>query len=95
MRLKRAVITALIAINLFLLGILATMSTSLQPAYAQRSGSGGGKYLAVTAEYTVGTDALFLLHTGKGILTALIPSQTNAAMQVTDSRDLSQDFGAR
>lgn len=89
---KRKVIAGLIIVNVFLMAVLVTMSWTPDPVLAQRGGSGGGKYLAVTAEYTGGTDALILMHTGKGILTALTPSQTTGELQITDSRDLNQDF---
>ena len=92
MHIKRFLILGLVVANLALLAGLVVLSYDLPQAYAQRSG--GGKYLAVTAEYTGGTDALYLLHTRKNVMVVLIPEQNQSGrLFVADARDIAADLG--
>ncbi len=84
----------LIAVNFALLGVLTVLSYDLPAAYAQRAApAGGSNYLAITALYTSGTDAVWILHTGKHLLTVLAPDATTAELRVIDTRDVAQDLG--
>ncbi len=74
MRLKRFLISSLVVVNLALMLSLVILGYDLPEAYAQQRG-GGAKYAAVTAQYTGGTDALFILHVQKQVLLAIIPEQ--------------------
>lgn len=94
MRTKRFLILALIGVNLILLAGLFILSYDLPEADAQSRGA-SGKYAAVTAQYTGGTDALYILHTGRGILLAIIPAQDQSGrMQWPPTlRDVNADMG--
>lgn len=94
MRLKRFLITGLVVLNLVLMLSLVILSYELPEAYAQQRG-GSAKYAAVTAQYTGGTDALFLLHVQKNILLAIIPEQNQSGrMQWPPrTRNVAADLG--
>ena len=93
MRIKRLAILGLVCLNLVLLAGLVILSYDLPEALAQQRG-GGGKYAVVTAQYTGGSDALYVLHTQKKVLVAIIPNQ-NQSGQIGDTRfrDVSGDLG--
>ena len=93
MRIKRLAILGLVCLNLVLLAGLVILSYDLPAAMAQQRG-GGGKYAVVTAQYTGGSDALYVLHTQKKVLVAIIPNQ-NQSGQIGDTRfrDISGDLG--
>jgi hypothetical protein len=90
MNLRRLCITALVGINALL--AVTLVSLMYQPAEAQaQRGRGGGQYAVVTAEFTAGTDAVFMLNTSSGELAALVPN-VNGQLQPADLRDISSDF---
>ncbi len=93
MRYKRLAIMGLVCLNLVLLAGLVILSYELPEALAQQRG-GGGKYAVVTAQYTGGSDALYVLHTQKKVLLAIIPAQNQSGQigSIT-SRDVSGDLG--
>ncbi len=96
MRIKRFLIVGLVCVNLALLAGLVILSYALPEAYAQQRG-GSGQYAVVTAQYTGGTDALYILHARKGILLALIPEQNQSGRMVPPregtTRDVVADLG--
>ncbi len=94
MRTKRFLILTLIGVNLALLASLIILNYDLPEAFAQQRG-GGAKYAAVTAQYTGGTDALYVLHVQKRVLLAIIPQQNQSGrMQWPPSvRDVAGDMG--
>ena len=93
MRFKRLAITALVGLNLALLAGLVILSYDLPEALAQQRG-GGGKYAVVTARYTGGADALYMFHTQKKVLVAIIPNQNQSGrIASTTWRDVSGDLG--
>jgi hypothetical protein len=93
MRFKRLAITALVGLNLALLAGLVILSYDLPEALAQQRG-GGGKYAVVTARYTGGADALYVFHTQKKVLVAIIPNQNQSGrIESTTWRDVSGDLG--
>ncbi len=94
MRLKRFLITGLVFLNLVLMVSLVILSYDLPEAYAQQRG-GSTKYAAVTAQYTGGTDALFLLHVQKKVLLAIIPEQNQSGRMQwpPQTRNVAADFG--
>ena len=93
MRFKRLAITALVGLNLALLAGLVILSYDLPEALAQQRG-GGGKYAVVTAQYTGGSDALYMFHTQKKVLVAIIPNQNQSGrIASTTWRDVSGDLG--
>lgn len=94
MRLKRFLITGLVFLNLVLMVSLVILSYDLPEAYAQQRG-GSTKYAAVTAQYTGGTDALFLLHVQKKVLLAIIPEQNQSGRMQWPPRmrDVAADAG--
>ena len=94
MRTRRLVIWTLGLINAVLLAVVIALCYDMPAAYAQRSGGGSGQYAAVSAQFTGGTDALFLLHAGKRQLTVLAPEQDQTGrLKVVGSRDLKADLG--
>lgn len=93
MRFKRLLIRALVCLNLLLLTALLLMSFDLPEAFAQGAGR-GGKYAVVSAQYTGGTDALYILHTKNRVLTVLVPAQNQSGRLVlADSRNVAADLG--
>ena len=93
MRYKRLAIMGLVCLNLVLLAGLVILSYELPEALAQQRG-GGGKYAVVTAQYTGGSDALYVLHTQKKVLLAIIPAQNQSGrIGSITSRDVSGDLG--
>ncbi len=93
MRFKRLAIMGLVCLNLVLLAGLVILSYDLPEAKAQQR-SGGGKYAAVTAQYTGGTDALYVLHAQKKVLLAIVPAQNQSGrIGSTTTRDVSGDLG--
>ncbi len=94
MRFKRLAIMGLMCLNLVLLAGLVILSYDLPEALAQQRGGGGGKYAAVTAQYTGGSDALYVLHTQKKVLLVIIPAQNQSGrIGSITSRDVSGDLG--
>ncbi|MCG3138790.1 MAG: hypothetical protein HJJLKODD_02659 [Phycisphaerae bacterium] len=94
MKSRRILIRSLIVINLLMAIGCIFMVTHLPPAFAQSGGN--AKYLAVTAEYAGGTDALYILHTGKGVMSVLVPEQgVSGTMRAVGLRDISTDLGAK
>ena len=93
MRVKRLAIMGLVCLNLVLLAGLVILSYDLPEALAQQRG-GGGTYAVVTAQYTGGSDALYVFHTRKKVLSAIIPAQ-NQSGRIGDTkwRDVSGDLG--
>ena len=93
MRFKRLAIMGLVCLNLVLLAGLVILSYDLPEALAQQRG-GGGKYAVVTAQYTGGSDALYVLHTQKKVLLAIIPAQNQSGrIGSIATRDVSGDMG--
>ena len=93
MRFKRLAIMGLVCLNLVLLAGLVILSYDLPEALAQQRG-GGGKYAVVTAQYTGGSDALYLFHTQKKVLVAIIPAQNQSGrIGSMTSREVSGDLG--
>ncbi len=93
MRFKRLAIMGLVCLNLVLLAGLVILSYDLPEAMAQQRG-GGGKYAVVTARYTGGADALYVFHTRKKVLVAIIPNQNQSGrIASTTWRDVSGDLG--
>ncbi len=93
MRFKRLAIMGLMCLNLVLLAGLVILSYDLPEALAQQRG-GGGKYAVVTAQYTGGSDALYLFHTQKRVLVAIIPAQNQSGrIGSMTSREVSGDLG--
>lgn len=95
MHYKRWLIMLLCAVNMVLLASMMALSYKLPSALAQR-GAGAGKYVAVTATYTAGTDALYILDTSRGQMVALTPSQQSRSLgqlTIADSRDVKADMG--
>ncbi len=91
---KRFCILALAALNGVLLAGLIAMCGVLPQAQAQGRGGGAGKYATVTAEFTEGTDAVYILHAQQRRLTVLVPDQNqNGRLVVVSSRDLAADLG--
>ena len=92
MKASRFVIQLLIGLNLLLFLGLLVVSYDLPEAYAQSS-AGGGKYIAVTAEYYDGTDALYILHAQKGLMSVITPQAgISGKMTVMAVRDVSGDL---
>ncbi len=92
MRFKRLAILGLVCLNLVLLAGLVILSYDLPEALAQHRG--GGKYAVVTAQYTGGSDALYVLHTQKKVLSVIIPAQNQSGrIGSTTWRDVSGDLG--
>ncbi|MCH8878502.1 MAG: hypothetical protein IID34_01305 [Planctomycetes bacterium] len=92
MRFKRLAIMGLVCLNLVLLAGLVILSYDLPEALAQQRG--GGKYAVVTAQYTGGSDALYVLHTQKKVLLAIIPAQNQSGrIGSITTRDVSGDLG--
>ena len=93
MRFKRVAIMGLVCLNLALLAGLVILSYELPEALAQQRG-GGGKYAVVTAQYTGGSDALYVLHTQKKVLLVIIPAQNQSGrIGSITHRDVSGDLG--
>ncbi len=93
MRFKRLAIMGLVCLNLVLLAGLVILSYDLPEALAQQRG-GGGKYAAVTAQYTGGSDALYVFHAQKKVLVVIIPNQNQSGqIGATAWRDVSGDLG--
>ena len=93
MPLKRLAIMGLMCLNLVLLAGLVILSYDLPEALAQQRG-GGGKYAVVTAQYTGGSDALYVLHTQKKVLLVIIPAQNQSGrIGSITTRDVSGDLG--
>ena len=93
MRFKRLAIMGLVCLNLVLLAGLVILSYDLPEALAQQRG-GGGKYAVVTAQYTGGSDALYVLHTQKKVLLVIIPAQNQSGrIGSITTRDVSGDMG--
>ncbi|MCH8853061.1 MAG: hypothetical protein IID41_10475 [Planctomycetes bacterium] len=93
MRSKRFAIMSLVCLNLALLAGLVILSYDLPEALAQQRG-GGSKYAVVTAQYTGGSDALYILHTQKKVLLAIIPAQNQSGrIGSIRSRNISGDLG--
>jgi len=93
MRFKRLAIMGLVCLNLVLLAGLVILSYELPEALAQQRG-GGGKYAVVTAQYTGGSDALYVLHTQKKVLLVIIPAQNQSGrIGSITHRDVSGDLG--
>ncbi len=93
MRFKRLAIMGLVCLNLALLAGLVILSYDLPEALAQQRG-GGGKYAVVTAQYTGGSDALYVLHTQKKVLLVIIPAQNQSGrIGSITHRDVSGDLG--
>ena len=93
MRFKRLAIMGLVCLNLALLAGLVILSYDLPEALAQQRG-GGAKYAVVTAQYTGGSDALYVLHTQKKVLLAIIPAQNQSGrIGSITTRDVSGDLG--
>ena len=92
MRFKRLAIMGLVCLNLVLLAGLVILSYDLPEALAQQRG--GGTYAVVTAQYTGGSDALYVLHTQKKVLLAIIPAQNQSGrIGSITHRDVSGDLG--
>ena len=94
MRLKRFLVTMLVLVNLVLMGSLVIISYDLPEAFAQQRG-GSSKYAAVTAQYTGGTDALYVLHVQKNMLLVIIPEQNQSGRMHWPPRirNVAADFG--
>lgn len=96
MRAKRLLIWGLGLMNAALLLAVIGLSYDLPRAYAQRAGGGpgAGQYAAVSAQYTGGTDALFLLQVGTKKLSVLVPEQNQSGRLVpVGMRDVGADLG--
>ncbi len=95
MRYKRWLIMLLCGVNVLLLLFMVVLSYTLPAAFAQRGG-GSGKYLAVTATFTAGTDALYILESTRGQLVVLTHSQHSGSLGqlvIADARDVKADLG--
>ena len=94
MHTKRSVVTALVGLNVLLLGLLLAGSLSLPTAYAQSKG-GSGEFLCVTAKVAgQGYDALYLLDRSRRRLHAFYPKSVQSRKySYGSSRDLAADFG--
>ncbi len=91
---KRLLVLTLIGVNMALLASLIILSYDLPEAFAQQRGA-GGQYAVVTAQYTGGTDALYVLHAQRRVLLAIIPQQNQSGrMEWPPSiRDVAGDMG--
>jgi hypothetical protein len=89
MRVKSFLIMALWVANALLLAILLFNAYDLPRAYAQQR---GGSYIAVTAEFQQGVDALWLLKASTGDLAVLVPNQQNGQLVPADGRNIKNDM---
>ncbi len=90
---KRAVIVALVGLNLFLLAAMILSGYSLPSAYAQRAGA-SGNYIAATCRADDDFDVLYLLDLYGLKLNCFVPDRNiaNGTVHFAGTRDLAEDF---
>ena len=90
---KRALVTFLAFINVFLLGLVLATAVSMPSARAN-SGRAGGPYACVTAQPAgVSYDVLYMLDTNNRKLYAFHPSNAQGTrIAQVQPRDLGKDF---
>jgi hypothetical protein len=89
---KRAIVTALVGVNLFLLAALTMSAYSPPTAFAQRIGA-AGSYIAVTCRADKDYDAIYVLSLSDRKLHCFVPDRTRSgSVSYGQSRDLKQDF---
>lgn len=87
---KRAIIVALLCLNVALLAAVAIRSTPKAPAQAYR---GGTDYLLITSKLGENWDGVFIIDMGKRRMQAWKFDQTSKKLvALRGSRDLKSDF---
>ena len=89
---KRALIIALVVVNVVLLAALA-LATDPPKAYGQAV-HGATDYLVVTGHYERNYDVIYMIDLGKRKLCYVLLDKTNRTIVPYSPRKLTNDFGA-
>ena len=89
---KRAIVVALVGVNLFLLAVLLFSSVSPPAALAQTAGR-QGDFIMTTCQVHQDFDALFVIDGPGGMLHCFVPAPNRSGTLVyVTTRNLANDF---